>query len=162
MNIIDMRRSTPMSDPLALFTRLIDEVFNSGNYEVLDELVSPDLLEHQFETPDRPARMTGTDGPGKVARILRAGASDFHMDIIDSAVNGDTVWVRIWATGTDDGGQLGFPPTDRTFGINVIDVARYQDGRMVEHWGVPDRLSLLQQLGHIPAPQSGPVPTPAG
>lgn len=151
-----------MSEPLALCTRLINEVFNSGNHDVLDELVSPDFLEHQFETPDRPVRMTGAHGPGKVARILRAGASDFHMEIRDSAVNGDTVWLRVWATGTDDGGQLGFPPTGRTFGINVIDVARFEEGKMVEHWGVPDRLSLLQQLGHVPAPQFGPVPTSAG
>lgn len=151
-----------MSDPLTLFTRLIDEVFNNGNDELLDELVSPDLLEHQFATPERPARMTGTDGPGAVARILRAGASDFHLEIVDSAVSGDTVWVRNWATGTDDGGQLGFPPTGKTFGINVIDVARFDDGKMVEHWGVPDRLSLLQQLGHVPVPQFRPVSTPAG
>jgi len=151
-----------MSDPLALFTRLIDEVFNSGDYAVLHELVSPDLREHQFETPDRPSRMTGTDGPGKVARILRGGASDFHMEVVDSAVSGDTVWVRIWATGTDDGGQLGFPATGKTFGINVIDVARYEDDKMVEHWGVPDRLSLLQQLGHAAAPQFAPVPAPGG
>ncbi len=151
-----------MSDPLTLFTRLIDEVFNDGNYEALDELVSPDLVEHQFQTPDRPARMTGTGGPGAVARILRAGASDFHMEIMDRAVSGDTVWLRNWATGTDDGGQLGFPPTGKTFGISVIDVARYENGKMIEHWGVPDRLSLLQQLGHIAAPTLRPVPTPAG
>ena len=151
-----------MSDPLALFTRLMDEVFNRGNYQVLDDLTSPDLLEHQFETPDRPAWLAGTDGPGKIARVLRAGASDFHLEILDSAVSGETVWVRHWATGTDDGGQLGFPPTGKTFGINVVDVARYEDGKMVEHWGVPDRLSLLQQLGHIPTPQVGPEPTPAG
>jgi predicted ester cyclase len=30
----------------------------------------------------------------------------------------------------------------------VFDVARFADGRMVEHWGVPDRMSILQQLGH--------------
>jgi len=27
-------------------------------------------------------------------------------------------------------------------------------GRIVEHWGIVDRLGLLQQLGAIPAPEA--------
>jgi predicted ester cyclase len=29
----------------------------------------------------------------------------------------------------------------------VFDILRIVDGRMVEHWGVPDRLGALFQLG---------------
>ena len=52
------------------------------------------------------------------------------------------------ATGTDTGGMLGHAPTGRRFAITVIDVARYDGDLMVEHWGVPDRFGLLEQLGH--------------
>jgi len=31
--------------------------------------------------------------------------------------------------------------------IDVIDIARFEDGKMVEHRGVPDRLGLLLQFG---------------
>jgi predicted ester cyclase len=37
-------------------------------------------------------------------------------------------------------------------------VIRVADGRMVEHWGVPDRLGVLRQLGLLAPP---PVPQPA-
>jgi predicted ester cyclase len=30
-------------------------------------------------------------------------------------------------------------------------MARYADGKMVEHWGGPDQMSLMQQLGVIPS-----------
>ena len=36
--------------------------------------------------------------------------------------------------------------------IDVIDIARFEDGKMVEHWGVPDRLGGMMQLGLVPGP----------
>jgi predicted ester cyclase len=36
--------------------------------------------------------------------------------------------------------------------MTVIDICRFVDGRLVEHWGVPDRFALLHQLGIVPAP----------
>jgi hypothetical protein len=57
-----------MSDPLALFTRLIDETFNAGDLEVLEELVAPDFVEHQFKSHQRPAVQIrrATDGVAAV------------------------------------------------------------------------------------------------
>ena len=136
-----------MTTPLIQFTRLIDEAFNAGNLAVLDDLVSPDFVERQFESPQHPARVTGPAGVTRIITELRAGADDFHLSIEDVSVTGDTVWARLRGTGNDTGGQLGRPPTGKPFAITVIDIARFEDGRMVEHWGVPDRLGLLLQLG---------------
>ena len=35
----------------------------------------------------------------------------------------------------------------RSIQIDVFDVIRVENGLMVEHWGVPDRLGVLSQLG---------------
>ncbi|MEO7422842.1 MAG: ester cyclase [Ornithinibacter sp.] len=137
-----------MHDPRAQFTRLIYEAFNSGELDVLDQLVSPELVEHQFESPGQPAPVVGPEGVARIITELRRGSNDFHLAVEDASVTGDTVFARLRATGTDTGGQIGHPPTGQTFDITVIDVARYgPDGRMIEHWGVPDRFGLLQQLG---------------
>jgi len=39
------------------------------------------------------------------------------------------------------------PPSGRPVDITVVDIARIVDGRIVEHWGVPDRFALLAQTG---------------
>lgn len=38
------------------------------------------------------------------------------------------------------GSIFGFPPTGKSIEIDVMDVVRFEDGKMVEHWGVPDQL----------------------
>lgn len=147
-----MSSTTDATDNLALFRRLIEESFNTGDTAVLDELVSPDLVEHQFERPDRPAPRVGPAGTAAIVRELRRGAADFQLAIEDATVVGDKVWVRMRATGTDTGGMLGHPPSGRRFEITVLDIARFADGVMVEHWGVPDRFGLLEQLGLLRNP----------
>lgn len=138
-----------MTTPLQQFTRLIDQGFNAGDLSVLDEVIDANLVEHQFERPGRPAPVVGTSGPARIITELRSGAPDFHLTIEATCVRGDMVWARLRATGTDTGGQLGRPATGRAFEITVIDIARFVGDKMVEHWGVPDRLGLLLQLGEF-------------
>jgi len=47
---------------------------------------------------------------------------------------------------------MGRPPTGRTAFIEVFDVCRFEDGKMVEHWGVPDQLGMAMALGMMGAP----------
>jgi predicted ester cyclase len=69
------------------------------------------------------------------------------------AADGDTVWSLNRARGVNTGSVLGFPPTGKSFEIDVMDVVRFEDGKMVEHWGVPDQLGMLMQLGLMQRPQ---------
>jgi predicted ester cyclase len=131
------------------FTRLFEDVFTRGDLAVADELVAPEIIDHQFAPDGHPGRTMTRDQFKQFVRALRASIPDLRYTVEDAAQAGDRVWLRVRARGTDSGtGQFGHPPTGRPISIDVIDVARFVDGRMVEHWGVPDRLGVLQQLGH--------------
>jgi predicted ester cyclase len=124
--------------------RLIDEGFNEGRLDVANELISPQMVEHQNFGPDH---APGADGVKAVIASLRRAFSDFHLAIEDLAVEDDTVWLRMIGTGTNDGSFMGHQPTGRRMRTDVFDALRVQNGRIVEHWGVPDRLGTLFQLG---------------
>jgi predicted ester cyclase len=128
----------------AVVRRLIEEVWNQGNLDVADELISPRMVEHQNFGPNH---APGAEGVKAVIASLRRAFSDFHLAIDDLTTDDDTVWLRMTGTGTNDGSFMGNPPTGGTMRIDVFDSLRVENDRIVEHWGVPDRLGSLFQLG---------------
>jgi steroid delta-isomerase-like uncharacterized protein len=130
--------------PEQVLRRLIDEGFSQGRLEVADELIADDLIEHQGYGDDHAA---GAQRVKAVISSLRRAFPDFHLQVKDGVESGDMAWTRNVASGTNEGSFLGNPPTGRTMQIDVIDIVRVRDGKIVEHWGVPDRLGVLWQLG---------------
>jgi predicted ester cyclase len=125
----------------ALLLQLIEEGFNKGDLSVVDETVAVDSKEHQRGNSD------GRDGVKEVITTLRAWFPDLRMSVEDVAAVGDKVWMRFTARGTNLGSVMGRPPTGKKMTIDVIDVVRFKDGMHVEHWGVPDQLGMMIQLG---------------
>lgn len=132
----------------AIYRRMIEEGFNQGSLSVVDELVAPGAREHQRGSQD------GIEGTKNTIRYLRTAFPDFKITIDEVVVSGDKVWARQKGGGTNLGAFAGHPPTGVRAFIDVIDVVRIVDGKIVEHWGVPDQLGMMMQLGLVgrPAP----------
>jgi predicted ester cyclase len=133
---------------VAVVRRLLEEGFSAGKLAVCDEVIAEDCLEHQRGNPP------GREGHKQVISTLRSWFEDFHIEIEDYSVNGDLVWLRNKATGTNTGSMMGFPATGKRVEITVYDTVRVRDGKIVEHWGVPDQLGLMVQLGLLPTGRS--------
>ncbi|HEU5348939.1 MAG TPA: ester cyclase [Ktedonobacterales bacterium] len=134
-------------DQVQLVRRLFDEGFSGGDTAVVDELMSEDFREHQHGVG------RGREGVKALIRQLHSWFSDLTLTIEALAEDGDTIWARLKGRGTNTGPIMGHPPTGRRIEIDVIDIIRFSDGKMVEHWGVPDSLGMMQQVGLIPAPE---------
>jgi predicted ester cyclase len=134
--------------------KLIERGFNRGDLTVLDEVLEPTFIEHEAVAPGVPPTQEAVRA---IIGSLRTGFPDLHLSIEAIDAVGDRVWLRIRATGTHDGPFMGNPPTGRKLSVDVLDVCRMSNGRIAEHWGVPDNLSAMEQLGLLPpedAPQS--------
>jgi ketosteroid isomerase-like protein len=109
---------------------------------VADEICAGELTEHEY------LAQTGIPGPEILKsqiREARRDVSGLALTIEDIVESGDTVWARMVARGTD-------LRSGKEIVMTVIDICRFEDGRLVEHWGVPDRFALLHQLGLLPQP----------
>lgn len=137
----------------ALAARIPLEVFNQGKVDVLDEVLTPDYIEHSGVPgfPDTP------DGLKQFVLVLRSAFPDITYRIELEIADGDLVVHYLQTTLTMQGDFLGIKATGKSATYNETHIARIRDGKLVEHWGVIDQLSMLQQLGIIPMPEAAPV-----
>jgi predicted ester cyclase len=131
-------------DEGAVLREVIEQGFGAGDLTVADRYAGAVITEHEYLAP--------TDVAGAVnLRALitdaRAEIPGMTMTVEDMVVDGDKVWARSVV-------RAPHPAGGATLSITVFDVCRFEDGRIVEHWGVPDRFALLHQLGALP-PRKG-------
>jgi predicted ester cyclase len=123
-------------------------VQNRGTIAAVDEIAAPTFVNHSAP----PGVPSDREGVKQITLLFRRAFPDGAMTVEDMIAEGDTVATRKTFRGTHQGEFMGIPPTGRRVAIELIDVVRVVDGRVVEHWNVVDNLGLLQQLGVLPSP----------
>ncbi|TMC54836.1 MAG: ester cyclase [Chloroflexi bacterium] len=138
----------------ALARRSVEEVWNQGKLEVIDELVAEGANFHDPNVPG--GKFTGPQGYRQFVEIYRGAFPDVHLTVNDQIAEGDKVVTRWTATGTHKGSLMGIPATNKQSTVTGTDIGRYAEGKLVEEWVSYDMLGMLQQLGVVP------TLTPAG
>ena len=123
--------------------RRYQEIYNRNDLDALSEVLAEDL-----RTPKiMPGVKPGLEGAKQVHATSLIGMPDWHTRIDDLIAEGDKVVARITMTGTHTGDFWGIPATGKRVEFTGIYIVRIAEGKIVEHWGEEDGVSLLQQLG---------------
>ena len=134
----------------ALVRRFYAEL-DAGNLNAMDELVSPDFVDH--DPPPIPGLAPGLVGLKQAFEIFWRCTPGTH-EVLDQVAEGDLVVTRIRARGrfAEDLGDI--HATGGELDVTATAIYRINDGRLTEHWGETDSLTLMQQLGVLPAPEA--------
>ena len=132
----------------AVIRRLVEEVYNGNNLDLLDELVAQDMVNHSAA----PEHQHGIEGFRRVNRWVRDAFSDAHYRIDDMIAEGDMVACRVRVSGTMQGELFGVAPTGKSFTAEHVHWHRVVGGKLAERWAVRDDLGALIQLGIIDPP----------
>ena len=128
------------------------ELINAGDIDGFGALLADDFVEHE-ETPGLAPTKQGVID---FFTMYTAAFPDLRMTPEDVLSSGDKVVVRVKATGTHEGDFMGVPATGRSIDVQLIDIVRFGDyGLAHEHWGVFDAMTMMQQLGVVPAEGPG-------
>jgi steroid delta-isomerase-like uncharacterized protein len=127
----------------AIYQRYIQQVFNQGQLDLLDELLSPSYMYH--EAP--PGIVPGIEGIKQVVSMFRTAFPDLEITIDDQIAEGDMVCSRATTRGTHQGEIFGMPATGKVVTMTGLTLVRIVDRRIAESWVKNDVMALMNQLG---------------
>jgi predicted ester cyclase len=122
--------------------RFYDEAINQKKLAVIEELFGASYVSHDL--PSDPTELK------HFINGFHLAFPDGQITIEEMIAEGDTVALRGTFRGTQTGQFQNIPPTGKTVTVPAQDMYHLSEGKIVEHWGGPNLLRLLQQLGVIP------------
>jgi predicted ester cyclase len=133
--------------------REIEEAYNKGNLDVLDEYYANDFIYHLTSQPD----IKGLEAYKKFIDGNRIGYPDIQITIDDVIAEGDIVAMRYTYHGTQTGQS---PTLNISTGKNVTftgcAVIYWRGDKIIETWNYVDYLGLMRQLGFKIVPPQEP------
>ena len=134
-----------------LARRFMDEVWNKGNLNFIDEVTDPNFVSHD---PSSPQDMGGgVEGTRYFTQMYRNAFPDIQMSVEDVIAEGDKVVTQWTVRATHQGELMGIPPSGNRVKVTGISIDRIEGGKVVETWSNYDALGMMQQLGMVPEPQ---------
>ncbi len=130
----------------AVERRIIEEIFNRRNPELVDELFDTNYVYHGTGGLDS----QGREEFKQAITMLFTAFPDFHGTIEDIIAEGDKVVSRSTFRGTHQGNFQGIAPTGKKVEFTAITLSRFENGKNVETWDFIDNLGMMQQLGVVP------------
>ena len=134
----------------AVITRLYAEANDGRRYELVDELCQPDIVVHDPLNGES----RGAEAYRGLLAFFGAAFPEQRTELQQFVIQGDWLAVLHIHHAVNTGAFVGLPPTGRTVHVPGIELYRFDPAtaRIAEFWRFDADLSLMQQLGAIPAP----------
>lgn len=130
----------------AIIRSYFNDVWNNGQLDKLDTLLTDDYINH---TPSVPGPPPGPAGLKPIVAAIRKGFPDLHYEIKDIITTADKVVARVVMTGTQTDTLFTIPPTGKKISINQVNIEKIINGKIAEHWRVTDELTMMKELGVV-------------
>lgn len=129
-------------------SRMVLEVWNTGNLELVDEVYSPDYVRHTVDVLDD---IVGTDAFKEYVTSLRTTYPDFNVTIHETIKSSDT-FAGPWTVTATNTGPGDFPPTGKKIKVSGATISKVVKGKIVEEWIYYNQAAVLTQLGFAITP----------
>ena len=129
----------------AIAKRAFEEVLSDGRFELAEQLYAKDFVNHGIH------RDATLEEDQAALKGWHQAFSNIAMVPVKLIAEGDLVTVYWIARGTNTGTGNGLPATGKKVELAGITIWRIVDGKIKEEWSAFDQLSLMQQLGLLPA-----------
>lgn len=127
--------------------RFIEEFWNKSDMEVVEQLVSTNVVRHHIRNQDQD--LHGIEEFKKWVAENRKAFPDMRFTIENIFAEGDQVMAHMRGEATHKGAFGGVEPSGTEVTFTSTAMMRLTDGKITECWLIADSLGILQQLGVI-------------
>ena len=128
--------------------RTFFNILNKKDLSLLDDYIHPDYIEHTMN-------LKGLEGVKQMMTMFYKGFPDFNVRIEKIIGEDDMVWVKVKITGTHLGEYNGLTPTGKKVIFSGVDIARLENGKIIEAESVNDFLDFYKDLNVIEYTEKG-------
>jgi steroid delta-isomerase-like uncharacterized protein len=129
----------------AIAKRAFEEILSKGRFELAEQLYAKDFINHGIH------RDVSLEEDQAALKGWHQAFSDITIVPEKLIAEGDLVTIYWIARGTNTGTGNGLPATGKKAELAGITIWRIVDGKIKEEWSAFDQLSMMQQLGLLPA-----------
>ncbi len=132
----------------AVSRRLLEDVFNEGKVDLIDQLCTDGYVGHDPVVGD-----DDREGSKRTITNYREAFPDIHFTVLDAFGVDDKVVIRWSGVGTFENELMGQTPTgEKGDPVEGINIDRFEDGKVAESWTQWDTLRFMRNLGAMPEP----------
>lgn len=151
MLTVDSAKHASMEQMKQATQRFLDMWF-SGKTDGVDEMVAENFVTH-MEMPG--VESTGVKKLKDMIAMATAAFSGNKLEGVHLIADGDQVVAHYTWKGVNSGGMgEGVPATNKPVEVKAVDVLRFENGKIVEHWGYMEEMKMMQQLGMMPGAEA--------
>jgi steroid delta-isomerase-like uncharacterized protein len=148
----DSAKQASMDQMKQAAQRFLDLWF-SGKTDGIEEIVAENFVTH-MSMPG--VTSTGMQQLKDMIAVAAAGFTDNKMEDMHLIADGDRVVAHYRWKGVNTGSMgEGMPATNKPIDVHTVDVLRFENGKVVEHWGYMEEMKMMQQLGMMPGDEAG-------
>ncbi len=129
----------------AIAKRAFEEILSQGRFELATELYAKDFINHGLHSN------ASLEEDQAALRGWHAAFPDVVVVPEKLIAENDLVTIYWIARGTNTGTGNGLPATGKKAELAGITIWRIADGNIKEEWSAFDQLSMMKQLGLLPA-----------
>jgi steroid delta-isomerase-like uncharacterized protein len=131
----------------AIVRRYFDQILNEKRHDLAEEFLADNIELHGSGI------LPGLEVVKQWFATFATAFPDGYTTIEDIVAEEDRVVARTTFNGTHQAEMQGIPASGKAISMPGITIFRLDNGKIAEGWLVNDNLSMMQQLGVIPAPQ---------
>ena len=129
----------------AVFEKLISAL-NAKDMATMESLIADDFVDNDA----MPGMAPGRQGMIDMMGMFVGAFPDLNVVVVHWVAEEDLVVGVMTTKGTQTGEFMGMPASGKKFSVREMHMVRVANGKMAEHWGLSNEMSMMQQLGLMP------------